>query len=122
MTDSILDTIKKLLGISPLDESFDPDIITHINSAFSALQQIGVGPVEGFMIEDKTAVWSDFLGAENTLNSVKTYMYLKVRLVFDPPQNSFLVTSMENQIKELEWRLNVRREEVKYPWQDPSTT
>lgn len=121
MTDSILKSIRKVVGVGPEDDSFDIDLIMHINSVLSILHQLGIGPDEGFMIENEVPTWAQFIGDEKTLNPVKSYVYLRVRLLFDPPQNSFLVTSMENQVKEMEWRLNVRREEVKYPWQDPST-
>lgn len=121
MTDSILESVKKVLGIGPTDDSFDLDIIMHINSAFSVLHQLGLGPDAGFMIEGSDETWEQFTEKDATLNAVKTYMYLKVRLVFDPPATSFAITAMENQIKEHEWRLNVRREEVKYPWSPPST-
>lgn len=114
MSDSILDGTKKILGIGAEHDAFDLDIITHINSVFSTLQQLGIGPPEGFMIQDNAAEWVDFIGDETNLNSVKTYMYLRVRLLFDPPANSFLVTSLDEQRKELEWRLTVYREEE--PW------
>lgn len=110
--DSILNSIKKILGIAPDNEEFDVDIIMHINSTFSTLNQLGIGPGDGFMIEDVDATWDDFLLGDNRLNSVKTYMGLKVRLAFDPPPTSFGITAMENQIKEHEWRLNVAREET----------
>ena len=83
--DSILTSIKKLLGITEDYENFDADIIMHINSVFMTLRQIGVGPEEGFFIEDKSATWTDFMGDETKIESVKTYMYMKVRLLFDPP-------------------------------------
>ena len=117
MTDSILDSTKKNLGIAPTDTTFDVDIIMHINSVFSTLEQLGVGPAGGFAIVDDTAVWSDFLGTDHRLNQVKTYMYLRVRLIFDPPQSSYAVTAMQEQIKEHEWRLNVIMEATL--WTDP---
>lgn len=79
----------------------------HINSVFTILWQLGIGPVGGYFINDDTATWSSYLGARNDLNAVKTYIYLKLRLMFDPPQNSFLVDSIQKQCTELEWRLNV---------------
>jgi len=121
MAQSILNSIKKVIGIHPDDVSFDEDIVMHVNSAFSTLAQLGVGPAEGFMIEDDLATWDTFLGADpRLLNSVKTYVYLKVRLVFDPPNTSFVIESMNKQIQELEWRLNVQREEES--WTDPLTS
>jgi hypothetical protein len=95
------------------------DIITHINSAFSTLTQLGVGPAAGFAIEDETAEWAAFgdFVTDTQLNSVKTYVYLKVREIFDPPQTSYLSAAMRKQIEELEYRLNVHREETQ--WVDP---
>lgn len=109
---SILNSTKKILDIAEDDTAFDLNVITHINSAFSTLQQIGVGPVGGFMIEDEVPVWGDFLGDNMQLNSVQTYVYLVVRLAFDPPSASFHVTSLENQKKEYEWRLQVAAQPV----------
>lgn len=117
MTDSILDSVKKVLNLSSDYTPFDQDIIMHINSVFSALNQLGVGPEAGFMIEDKDAVWFDFLEGDMRLNNVKTYVYLRVRMLFDPPTIGYLVEAMKEQIKELEWRINVQRESV--AWTDP---
>ena len=105
--DSILTSIKKLLGITEDYDYFDPDIIMHINTALSTLTQLGVGPSEGFMIGDKTATWSDFISDKKEVISVKTYVYLKVKKVFDPPLSSIVMEAMNENIKELEWRLNV---------------
>lgn len=104
---SILDSTKKMLGLDADYDAFDLDIITHINSTFAQLQQLGVGPDDGFFIDDSSALWIDFLGSNKLINSVKTYMYLKVRMFFDPPTTSFALTATQDQIKELEWRLNV---------------
>lgn len=104
---SILDSTKKMLGLDADYDAFDIDIIIHINSTFSQLAQLGVGPDEGFEIEDNTTLWSDFLGANKLINFVKSYMYLKVRMWFDPPTTSFDLTAKQEQIKELEWRMNV---------------
>lgn len=118
MENSILISTKKNLGIAADYDVYDLDIITHINTAFSTLAQLGVGPVNGFMIEDDTAEWADFFGTEDfQLNSARTYVYLKVRLLFDPPQTSYLIAAMEKQIEQIEWRLNVHREET--AWVDP---
>lgn len=118
MEDSILKSTKKILGVDPEYTVFDLDIITHINTAFSTLNQLGLGPVTGFMIEDEEAVWSDFnLADDKKINSVRTYVFLKVRLLFDPPTTSYLIAVFERQITELEWRLNIRREEDQ--WVDP---
>jgi hypothetical protein len=107
---SILNDTKKILQLADDYTAFDLDVLTHINTAFTTLNQLGIGPAEGFMIEDASAQWEDFLGGDPRLNSVKTYLYLKVRLVFDPPATSFHIAALEKQIEELEWRLNVQRE------------
>ena len=106
--ESILTSIKKLLGIAEEYEHFDNDIIMHINSVFMILTQLGVGPSKGFVITDSSASWDDFLpeGGEK-LQAVKTYMYMKVRLMFDPPTSSAVMESTNRMINELEWRLNV---------------
>lgn len=118
MTDSILNSVKKNLGLTATYTAFDPDIIMHINTVFSTLNQLGIGPVNGFMIEDDTPVWDTFLGADIRLNSAKTYMYLRVRMLFDPPTTAHLISAMKEQIQELEWRLNVHIEET--IWVDPN--
>jgi len=105
---SILDSIKKLLGIEPNDICFDDEIIININSVFTILAQLGVGPATGFTISDSSSVWSDFIGERIDLELIKTYVYMRVRLMFDPPQNSFLVDSIKKQCEEFEWRLNVQ--------------
>ena len=117
MEQSILTSTKKILGIAEDYTVFDLDITTHINSAFSTLTQLGVGPAEGFMIEDATAVWTDFIADDLQYNSVKSYVFLRVRQLFDPPTTSYLIAATERQIEELEWRLNAHREET--GWVDP---
>lgn len=111
---SILDSTKKALGVGFDYDVFDPDIIMHINSAFSTLEQLGIGPDGGFAITDDSATWDTFLGDDPRLNSVKTYVFLKVRYVFDPPATSFVLNAMKEQIQEHEWRLNVYRENTKW--------
>lgn len=118
MPDSILKSIKKNLNLAPDYEAFDPDVMMHINSVFSTLNQLGVGPELGFMIEDEDRTWEEFLGNDPRLNHVKTYVYLRVRLLFDPPTTGFHTTAMKEQIQELEWRLNVQREDTQ--WVDPT--
>jgi len=109
--ENILDSVKKLLGIDETDLNFDQELIMHINSVFTVLNQLGVGPVGGFKISSNEETWTDFVDATRLdLESVKSYIYLKVRLLFDPPQNSFLVGSIEKQIEEHEWRLQVQVE------------
>jgi hypothetical protein len=110
MEESILNSTKKILGLDEGYTPFDLDVITHINAAFSILNQLGVGPEEGFYISDSADVWTDFVVPANQLNLVKTYVYLKVRILFDPPSTSFLLETHNNQIKEYEWRLNTFRE------------
>lgn len=118
MEESILKSVKKILGIYPDDDSFDLDIITHINTAFSILHQLGVGPVDGFYIEDEDAAWTDFIeGPIPQLRAVQTAVYLRVRLLFDPPTTSYALAALERQIVEHEFRINVRREDV--DWVDP---
>lgn len=106
MSDSILTSIKKLLGITEEYTFFDADIMMHINMAFMVLYQLGVSSAP-FRIEDKTAKWSDFLGDATDLEGVKTYIYSKVKLIFDPPQSSAAIEALKLYIAELEWRLNV---------------
>lgn len=104
--DSILTSIKQMLGITKEYTQFDNELIMHINTAFLSLTQLGVGPAEGFMIEDDSDEWFDFIGDSTLLQAVKTCMYLKVKLIFDPPLSSSVEASMTRQIAELEWRLN----------------
>lgn len=111
MVESILTSTKKVLGIAEAYTAFDTDIITHINSTFSILAQLGVGPLEGFMIEDATEEWADFDVSQVWLNLIRSYVFLKVRQLFDPPGTSFLLDAMQKQIQEFEWRLSVFREE-----------
>lgn len=105
--DSILTSIKKLLGIAEEDDHFDPDIIMHINSVFMILTQMGVGPSTGFSIEDEMTTWSDFADNMIQIEAIKSYIAMKVRLMFDPPTNSSHITAMNSSITELEWRLNM---------------
>ncbi len=108
--ESILVSIKKLLGITEDYTHFDMDIIMHINSVFSVLTQLGVGPADGFAIQDEKAVWSEFMGDDQKIELVKSYMYLKVRLLFDPPLSSAVIESINRMISEYEWRLNLAGE------------
>ena len=105
--DSILTSVKKMLGIPEDYEQFDMDIIMHINSVFMILTQLGVGPEEGFTISNKSDKWSDFIGEGKLVELIKSYVYLKVRLIFDPPQSSSVIEAMNRQISEFEWRINV---------------
>ena len=123
MEESILKCVKKVLGIGPDDTSFDLDVIIHINSVFSTLQQVGVGLPEGFSIEDENVEWADYIAGfpefEPQLGLIKTCVYLRVRMLFDPPTTSYHIAAMEKQIAEHEYRLSITREEAQ--WTDPLT-
>lgn len=103
--ESILTSIKKLLGITEAYEQFDPDIIVCINSVLATLTQLGVGSPKGFAIADKKAVWKDLLGDDQRLNLVKSYVHMKVRMMFDPPQSSAVADAINRTAQELEWRI-----------------
>lgn len=111
--DSILNTIKSTLSIEPECEDFDQELILHINSVFSVLTQLGVGPEEGFFIMDSSEKWSDFTDDMKRIQMLKTYIGLKVRLLFDPPTTSFAIESIKNAATEYEWRLNVECDKPK---------
>lgn len=113
MENGILTSVKKLLGIAEEYKHFDEDIIVHINSVFMILTQLGVGTSMGFGIHDESAVWTDFIGEDDkNFQSVKTYVYMKVKLIFDPPLSSAVLESMNRTISELEWRLNVAADTI----------
>lgn len=115
-TESILNSMKLMLGMEPDYNAFNTDLIIHINSILSKLTQVAVGPPEGFqlpLVNPETSKWEDFIGANNPkLNMVKTYVYLQLRMLFDPPQNSFTQEAMRSEAEELLWRLNVEAD----PW------
>ena len=111
MEESILTTIKKLLGLDESYEAFDTDVIIAINTALMALMQIGVGPKTGFRIEDDESTWKDFLGSDTIdLEAVKSYVFIKARLMFDPPSSSVVVEAYNKAAAECEWRLNAQRD------------
>ncbi len=110
LDESILNNIKKLLGLSETDTSFDTDVIIHINSAFMVLNQLGVGPIAGFRISNSDTKWSDYVSEDSNLEALKTYIHLKVKIVFDPPLSSTVMDAHKEVIKEMEWRLNVGAE------------
>lgn len=113
----ILDDIKKLLGIDKEYDVFDTDILIGINTTFSTLQQLGVGPRDSFSIEDKSEKWSAFFNGvpeSKNLGAVKTYIFMRVKLMFDPPTTSFALDAYKKQIEELEWRLSVQAEGITY--------
>lgn len=103
--DSILTSIKKVLGITEEYTHFDVDIIMHVNTTLSTLTQLGVGPPDGFIIEDAMSTWDEFLPNDKRLSSVKSYVYLKVKLLFDPPSSSAVMEAINKSIAELEWRI-----------------
>ena len=120
LEESILTSTKKILNIGADITAFDQDILTHINSAFSHLHQLGIGPSEGFFVEDAEAKWEDFLNEETPTpiaSAVKTNVYLRVRAIFDPPQLPHVMTAMNNQLLESDTRLLMLREETE--WVDP---
>jgi hypothetical protein len=115
MEESILISTKKILGIDAAMDAFDLDVITHINTAFSTLYQLGVGPDTGFTITDGTKKWVDFIdGDEVIVNACKTYVYLRVRLLFDPPTTSFVLAAQKEQLQEYEWRISILRETTEW--------
>lgn len=110
--DSILAQTKKVLGIDPDVTVFDTDIIMHVNSAFGTLSQLGLGPEGGYEIEDNVGTWADFLLTDLTFSPVKSYVFLRVKQLFDPPANSWTAVAFKEQIEQLEWRLNMLREDA----------
>lgn len=119
--ESILTSIKKMLGIAKEYTHFDPDIIMHINSVLMTLTQLGVGPSSGFHIEDESTTWTEFIPDMTKLQAVKSYVYLKVRLLFDPSSlGSATLAAYERQALELEWRLNVSAEDSGIEYNDPT--
>ena len=110
--ESILTSIKKLVGIAEDYTAFDTDFIIYINSAFATLNQLGIGPVEGFSIVDASSKWSDYGVATPMIDHVKSYVYLKVKTIFDPPTSSTVLDAYNRMIQETEWRLKVASETV----------
>lgn len=107
MDESILDTIKEMLGVEPSYSAFDTEIIADINTIFMFLNQIGIGPESTFRITGDDEEWSDFLGENANLEPVKTYIYLRVKTMFDPPASSTVLESIKQMISECEWRLYI---------------
>ena len=107
MANSIFNSVKKVVGLLRDDDSFDEDILLHINSVVSTLRQLGLSIPSGFYVRDDVQTWRDLLGEFRDLDLVKSYMTMKVRLMFDPPSSSFGLKSMEEMTKEFEWRINV---------------
>ena len=109
-TNIILEDVKKQVGLIPEYDAFDDQLLMDINAAFATLHQLGVGPADGFTIEDEYTEWTDFVNDDAQLQAVKSYMYLKVKLRFDPPLSTAVIESTNRMIAELEWRLNVAAE------------
>lgn len=107
---TILEDIRHAIGLGDEHTFFDSDLILHVNSTFDIIHQLGAGPIDGFVIEDGSETWDDYFAGYKTIEFIKTYMYISVKLVFDPPQNSFLVKALEDKQKEYEWRINVAAE------------
>lgn len=127
MEQSILKSTKNMLGVGDDDTSFDLQILTHVNVAFSTLTDMGVGPQGGFVIEDDTTEWEEYFPNEDDpdklkvmLSKIKTVVFLRTKLLFDPPTSSYVLDATKNQLTEMEWRLNVNREET--DWVDPTVT
>lgn len=110
MDDSILNSVKDMIAGGAIHEHFDNELIMHINSVIASLRQIGIGPADGFSITDDSAVWSDLVGDSKMLDSVKSYVAFKVRMMFDPPTSSSVSEAIKENIKELEWRLGTTYE------------
>lgn len=110
MEDSILKSTKKVLGVDPSYAAFDLDILMHINASFGVLYDLGIGPVDGFVVSDENATWTQLALPAHMLNMVRSYVYLKTRLLFDPPSTSFHLEALKEQIAQFEWRLSVNRE------------
>ncbi len=113
INESILNSIKKLLNIPIEEKAFDADIIIHINSVISSLLQIGIGPKEGYRISDESDSWEDYIPEQSNIEYIKTYIYLKVKMIFDPPLNGSVLQSLNETIRELEWRLHINYESTK---------
>lgn len=111
--DSVLTSIKKLLGITEEYDQFDQDLIIHINAVLMVLTQIGVGPSNGMIINDSSTTWNDILSDTSNIEAVKTYVYLKVKMIFDPPSSSSVADAMNRSINEYEWRLNINADSQK---------
>ena len=121
MVDSILTTTKNALGLADDYEPYDPELIMHINSVMAILNQLGVGPSDGYVITDKTQTWSELLTnegyavEEKRLADVKSYVYMKVKMLFDPPSVGYVVTAWEKMIEEAEWRITVAQDDILHP-------
>lgn len=115
MPDSILKTTKTALGLADDYDAFDSELIIHINSVLADMNQLGVGPLEGFTIENDEATWEDFMGADKRYSAAKSYMYFAVRMLFDQPSTAHAISAYQKEIEKMEWRLNIQREEIDHP-------
>jgi len=115
MAGSILDDIKQGLGLASDDNAFDVEILLHLNSVLADLNQLGIGPDEGLMIEDSTPTWADLLNNEKRINNVKSYMVLRVKMLFDPPTLGYLITMSEKAIEKAEWRITNAQDDIVNP-------
>lgn len=111
MQNSILLTIKQMLGIPSEYSVFDEELIVYINTVIAALRQLGVGPENGFAITGENDSWEDYIGDTSMYENVKSYIYLKVRMMFDPPSSSFVLEAFKNQAAEIEWRIYIQADE-----------
>lgn len=113
MQNSILLTIKQMLGIPSEYSVFDEELVVYINTVIAALRQLGVGPENGFAITGENDSWGDYIGDTLMYENVKSYIYLKVRMMFDPPSSSFVLEAFKNQAAEIEWRIYIQADEDK---------
>lgn len=120
MADSILNDVKQALGLAADYTPYDAEITMHINSVFGDLNQLGLGPEAGYSIVNASDEWSEFIGTEARYNGVRSYVFLKVKMLFDPPTLGYLITANEKVIEKMEWRLNVAREDIDHPMPDPT--
>lgn len=116
---SILGEIKEQLGLGAEAVGFNPELVLHINAVLSDMNQLGLGPDDGFEITGPDEEWEDFLGNDPRYNNAKTLMFLRIKMLFDPPQVGYLLTAYEKMIDKAEWRLNIQREEIVHPYVPP---
>lgn len=115
MPDSILTGTKQSLGITEEVTNFDAELTMHINSVFADLNQLGIGPDNGYQMANKDDTWDELIGEDSRYNQVKSYVFMRVRMLFDPPSLGYLITAYEKMIKEAEWRINTAREDIVNP-------
>lgn len=118
---SIVESIKEALGLAKDYNPFDPELIMHINSVLGDLHQLGVGPEPGFEVTGPDETWNHFLGGDKRLNMVKSYVYLSVRMLWDPPSVGYVLTSIEKKLEKMEWRITTAQDDITYPLPPDST-